>query len=57
METNERDIILIVDDIDINRIILQEILQNDYDILEAPGGQEAIDILFTADGEDRKSVV
>jgi len=51
METNDRDIILIVDDIEINRIILQEILQNDYEILDAPGGQEAIDILFNADGE------
>jgi len=51
MVANERDVILIVDDIEINRIILREILQNDYEIIEAPGGQEAIDTLFTADGK------
>ena len=39
--------VLIVDDIDINRIILREILQDDYDILEADNGQSALDILFT----------
>ena len=51
MEANERDIILIVDDIDINRIILREILQNDYEIIEASGGCEALDKLFDKNGE------
>jgi len=51
MNNNEKDIILIVDDIDINRIILREILQEDYDIIEAAGGQEAIDTLFPKNGE------
>jgi len=50
MEPNEKDIILIVDDVVINRIILREILQNDYDIIEASGGQEALDILFPKNG-------
>ena len=40
------DSVLIVDDIEINRIILREILFKEYEILEAEDGQEAIDILF-----------
>ncbi len=40
------DTILIVDDIEINRLILREILQSDYNILEAENGVEAVDILF-----------
>ena len=39
------DIILIVDDIDINRMILREILQDDYQIIEAANGDEALTIL------------
>ncbi|MDR1124421.1 MAG: response regulator [Elusimicrobiota bacterium] len=35
--------ILVVDDIDINREILKEILQEDYDIIEAKNGIEAIE--------------
>ncbi len=38
--------VLIVDDIDINRIILREILQDDYEIMEADNGQAALDMLF-----------
>jgi putative two-component system response regulator len=34
--------VLIVDDIDVNRIILREILSEDYTILEASGGEEAV---------------
>ncbi len=41
-----KDTVLIVDDVEINRIILREILEDDYDILEAEDGQEALDILF-----------
>ena len=40
------DIILIVDDIDINRLILREILQDDYQIIEAANGAEALKVLF-----------
>ncbi len=40
------DSILIVDDVEINRIILKAILGDEYDILEAEDGQEALDILF-----------
>ena len=37
--------ILIVDDVEINRMILAEVFSDAYDIIEAEGGQEAIDIL------------
>ena len=46
MRYNKRDIILIVDDIDINRIILREILQDDYSIIEAASGAEVFKLLF-----------
>ena len=46
---NKKDLILVVDDIEINRIILREILQNDYDIIEAVNGKEALNILFPED--------
>ena len=39
-------VILIVDDIEINRMILQEILQDDYHVVEAATGEEALKILF-----------
>ncbi len=41
-----RDLVLVVDDIEINRIILREILADDCDIKEAENGVEAIDFLF-----------
>jgi len=40
------NVILIVDDIEINRIILREILQDDYEIIEAADGSEALKVLF-----------
>ena len=46
MRYDNGDIILIVDDIEINRIILREILQDDYIIIEAASGLEALKILF-----------
>jgi putative two-component system response regulator len=47
--------ILIVDDMDINRIILSEGFGNDYRILEATNGLEALDILNR--GEDVSAVL
>jgi putative two-component system response regulator len=46
MRYDKREMILIVDDIDINRMILREILQNDYAIIEAASGAEVFKILF-----------
>jgi len=51
MVNTSRDLILIVDDIDINRMILNEILHNDYDIIEAADGTEALKILFPEEGK------
>jgi len=41
--------ILVVDDVDINRVILREILSDSYDIIEAENGMQAIEILFNTD--------
>lgn len=50
-----RNKILIVDDVDINREILRSILEDEYTILEAENGKQALEIV---DQEaDRKSVV
>jgi putative two-component system response regulator len=49
MRDDDRDIILIVDDVEINRMILCEILQDDYQIIEAADGREALKILFEDD--------
>jgi len=51
MGSNNNDLILIVDDVEINRIILREILQNDYSIIEAANGREALDLLFQENGD------
>jgi len=47
MRHEHRDIVLIVDDIEINRIILAEMLQDDYDIVQAGSGNEACELLFS----------
>jgi len=46
MDGNNSEIILIVDDIEINRMILREMLQDEYSVIEAACGNEALDILF-----------
>ena len=42
---NEFKRVLIVDDVELNRFILKGILCADFDVVEASGGQEALDIL------------
>ena len=44
----KKDIVLIVDDMDMNRMILESILCDDYDILQAENGMVAIDLLYNA---------
>ena len=46
MSDGNGDIILIVDDDFINRMILREILQDDYEIIEAESGAETFKILY-----------
>jgi putative two-component system response regulator len=41
-----KDLVLIVDDVEINRLILREILVEQYDVIEARDGEETLDILF-----------
>ena len=45
MTMTERRVMLIVDDVEINRAILSQFFQNEYDILEAANGQEALETL------------
>ena len=47
--SSQGDIILVVDDLEINRMILCDMLQDDYQIVEAAGGGEALKILFEDD--------
>ncbi|MCD8171250.1 MAG: response regulator, partial [Clostridiales bacterium] len=44
-ELRGRDTILIVDDIEVNRIILQSIFEKDYNLLEAENGDQAMVLL------------
>lgn len=46
---NGEPVILIVDDIEMNRSILKEILKNEYTILEAENGNTAMEILKNTD--------
>ena len=43
--TEQKKTILIVDDAELNRAVLSDILQEDYNIIEAADGTEAIEIL------------
>ena len=43
----KRDLILIVDDVDMNRLILDEILSDAYDTAEASNGFEAVQLLLS----------
>ena len=52
----EKPQILLVDDSEMNRLILTEILQGDYRILEAKDGRECMDALQAEAGESCASV-
>ena len=47
-----RNKILIVDDVDINREILRSILEDEYTILEAENGNQAVQIMEENPGID-----
>ncbi len=53
----EKKTILIVDDVEINRAVLAEIFKEEYDILEAAGGEEALAIINGRDGNEDISAV
>ncbi|NHM15144.1 response regulator [Eggerthellaceae bacterium zg-887] len=50
MVSKRRPQILIVDDTDVNRDILSDILEQDYNVLEASSGLEAIEVLRRHEG-------
>ena len=41
----DRQLILITDDSDINRMILSDMLEDTYDIIEADSGKQALEII------------
>lgn len=43
-----KDLILVVDDVEINRDLLESILSYDYDVIQAASGIEAISMMFSA---------
>ena len=45
MSAEEKNALLIVDDEELNRAILANIFQTDYDILEAEDGQQALELI------------
>ena len=51
MRDKRKKVILIVDDVEVNRSVLSDILEEDYEILEAKNGLEAIEILKKKDTE------
>lgn len=52
---NQRNTVLVVDDQDVYRMIIREILHEDYEVLEAENGRQALDIL--AEREERISAL
>ena len=51
INNNERQNVLIVDDSPMNRFFLKEILKDEFDILEAADGMEAMDMLHAHENE------
>lgn len=45
MSAEEKNALLIVDDEELNRAILANIFQTDYDTLEAEDGQQALELI------------
>ena len=43
--------ILIVDDMELNRELLQEMLEEEYDVLQAENGKQAMECLEKMNGE------
>ncbi|WP_297870321.1 diguanylate cyclase [uncultured Oscillibacter sp.] len=58
-QKKKKETILIVDDSDLNRAILSDMLAQDYNVLEAENGQEGVDILeeLSKDHPDLSSVL
>jgi putative two-component system response regulator len=48
MDKKQKHTVLIVDDVDFNRVILSDILHGEFDVVEAADGIQAVDYLFNA---------
>lgn len=48
-QNNDRPIVMVVDDVDMNLLILEEILKDSYDIITAKNGAEALATLYSLD--------
>jgi len=48
-KSKDAPVVLVVDDVDVNLLILEEILKNDYRLLTAKNGKSALEILKTAE--------
>ena len=44
-QTKEKPVMLIVDDVEINRVVLTQFFQDEYLIIEAQNGREALDVI------------
>lgn len=44
-----RNKVLVVDDMELNRDLLEEILEKEYDVIKAPGGKRALELLARKD--------
>ena len=42
---DEKPVMLIVDDVEINRVVLAQFFQDEYTIIEAVNGQEALKVI------------
>ena len=49
MPNPEAPVVLVVDDVDMNVMILEEILRDDYNLLTAGNGKKALEILDKAE--------
>lgn len=47
--SNEKNVILIVDDMEINRVVLAETFKDNYEIIEAENGEEALKVINSND--------
>ena len=47
--SKEKNVILIVDDMEINRVVLAETFKDNYEIIEAENGEEALKVINSND--------
>ena len=48
----DKKVILVADDIEMNRVVVRESIGTDFEVLEAANGEEALEILYQQNGID-----